>query len=175
MRDLCWSVVARSYTEGSQVLENFTKVMILHPIAGALSLLAVIMGLVSLRVGVGLVSSDIEANILLALPCSLARSRYRSCSARSQLGVGLASRTCTILMSLSAFLALLAALVALAIDLALWIIVRNRIRDRGYEAELGNANWLTVGAVAALILGTCTAACGSCGRFATGRMGGEKY
>jgi hypothetical protein len=39
-------------------------------------------------------------------------------------------------MSLSAFLALLAALVALAIDLALWIIVRNRIRDRGYEAEL---------------------------------------
>ena len=40
-------LVRGSYTEGSQVLENFTKVMILHPIAGALSLLAVIMGLVS--------------------------------------------------------------------------------------------------------------------------------
>lgn len=43
-------------------------------------------------------------------------------------------------MSLSAFLALLAAIVALAIDLALWIIVRNRIRDRGYEAELVSPN-----------------------------------
>ncbi|KAG7562336.1 hypothetical protein FFLO_02228 [Filobasidium floriforme] len=128
--------VGGNYTEGSSVLQNFTKVMILHPIAGALALFAVLWGLA---------------------------------------GVALASRTCTILMSLTAFLALLASLVAFAIDLALWIIIRNRIRDRGFEAELGNANWLTVGAVAALILGTCTAACGSCGRFATGRMGGEKY
>lgn len=96
-------------------------------------------------------------------------------------------------MSLTAFIGLLAALVALAIDLALWIIVRNRLQDRGYDADLvrllfpilsipsadplfqGNALWITVGACAALILGTCTAACGSCGRFATGRMGGEKY
>lgn len=53
-----------------------------------------------------------------------------------QAGVALASRTCTILMSLTAFLALLASLVALALDLALWIIIRNRIRDRGFEAEL---------------------------------------
>ncbi len=41
--------------------------------------------------------------------------------------------------------------------------------------QQGNAIWLTLGATVALILGTCTAACGSCGRFATGRMGGEKY
>ncbi len=92
-----------------------------------------------------------------------------------QLGVCLASRACTILMSITAFFALLGALLALAIDLALWIIIRNRVRAAGFIASLGNANWLTVGAVAALILGTCTAACGSCGRFATGRMGGEKY
>lgn len=116
-----------------------------------------------------------------------------------QLGVCLASRACTIFMSLTAFLALIATAVAFAIDMALWVIIRNRVRDRGYEAELvstkrsvfaetgnadgsmgteyfqGNANWLTVGALAALILGTCTAACGSCGRFATGRMAGEKY
>lgn len=39
-------------------------------------------------------------------------------------------------MSLTAFLGLLAALVALAIDLALWIIVRNRLEDRGYDADL---------------------------------------
>ena len=39
-------------------------------------------------------------------------------------------------MSLTAFLGLLAALVALAIDLALWIIARNRLEDRGYDADL---------------------------------------
>ncbi|GHJ88129.1 hypothetical protein NliqN6_4531 [Naganishia liquefaciens] len=121
---------------GTGVLRNFTKVQILHPIAGALALIALIWGL---------------------------------------LAIILASRACTIFMSLTAFLGLLAALVALAIDLALWIIARNRLEDRGYDADLGNALWITVGACAALILGTCTAACGSCGRFATGRMGGEKY
>ncbi|KAJ9096738.1 hypothetical protein QFC21_005008 [Naganishia friedmannii] len=121
---------------GTGVLRNFTKVQVLHPVAGGLALIALIWG---------------------------------------ALGVALASRGCTILMSLTAFIGLLAALVALAIDLALWIIVRNRLHDRGYDANLGNALWITVGACAALILGTCTAACGSCGRFATGRMGGEKY
>lgn len=128
--------VGGSYTEGSTVLYNFTKVMVLHPIAGGLALLAVLFGL---------------------------------------LGVCLASRACTIFMSLTAFLAMITTAVAFAIDMALWVIIRNRVRDRGYDAELGNANWLTVGALAALILGTCTAACGSCGRFATGRMAGEKY
>lgn len=78
-------------------------------------------------------------------------------------------------MALTAFLAFLATIVAFAIDLALWIIIRQRMRQRGYSADLGNANWLTVGALVSLILGTFTAACGSCGRFATGRMGGEKY
>lgn len=38
---------AHSYTEGSQVLRNFTKVMILHPIGAGLSFFAVVWGLVS--------------------------------------------------------------------------------------------------------------------------------
>lgn len=91
------------------------------------------------------------------------------------LGACLASRACTIFMTIIAFLALLVTLVAVGIDLALWIIMRRLLNDNGFNAMLGNANWLTIGALAALILGTCTAACGSCGRFATGRMGGEKY
>jgi len=117
-------------------LHEITRALIVHPIAGALALGAVIWGL---------------------------------------LGVCAASRFCTVMMSLTAFLALVGALLALALDLALWLIVRKDLDNAGYSGTLGNAIWMTVGACAALVLGTCTAACGSCGRFATGRMGGEKY
>jgi len=134
--DITLSPIGVDYSAETGILKNFTKVMVLHPIAGALALLSVLWGF---------------------------------------LGVCMASRACTILMSLTAFLALLATLVVFAIDLILWLIVRSRIRDHGYHAGLGNANWLTAAAAGALILGACTAACGSCGRFATGRMGGEKY
>jgi hypothetical protein len=128
--------LGNNQTFGTTGLHNLTKALIVHPIAGALALLAVIWGM---------------------------------------LGVCAASRACTILMSITAFFALLGALVAFAIDLALWIIMRDDVQNAGYSATLGNAIWLTLGAFVALILGTCTAACGSCGRFATGRMGGEKY
>lgn len=121
---------------GNTALHNLTKALIVHPIAGALALLAMVWGF---------------------------------------LGVCAASRACTILMSITAFFALLGSLLALGIDLALWIIMRDRYNNAGFHSVLGNAIWLTLGATVALILGTCTAACGSCGRFATGRMGGEKY
>lgn len=75
------------------------------------------------------------------------------------------SRIGTILMSLSAALATLITLVIWVVDMALWGIVRNRIRDHGpagSKAQYGNANWLVLGAVAALFLGFCSAAFGSC-------------
>lgn len=136
--DLTLDPIGVNYSYTSTVLHNLTKAMILHPIAGALALLAMFWGF---------------------------------------LGVMLASRVCTILMALTAFIALLASLIVFAFDLALWIIIRNKFNKNGEgaSASLGNANWLTVGACAALILGTCTAALGSCGRFARGRMAGEKY
>jgi len=133
---LTLSGLGNDHNFGNTALHNLTKALIVHPIAGALSLLAMIWGF---------------------------------------LGVCVASRACTILMSITAFFALLGALLALAIDLALWIIMRNRTQDAGYYAALGNANWLTVGAVAALILGTCTAACGALSPRFGGRMAGEKY
>lgn len=134
--DLSLAPIGVNYSYTSSALYHLTQIMILHPIAGALALIAMLWGF---------------------------------------LGVCCASRACTILMSLTSFLALLAGLVVLGCDLALWIILRNHFNDNGASAKLGNALWITVGAVAALILATCTAACGSCGRFATGRMGGEKY
>lgn len=101
---------------GTGVLRNFTKVQILHPVAGALALIALIWGLVR--------------HTLPSLSTPYANPLT------GQLAIILASRACTIFMSLTAFLGLLAALVALAIDLALWIIARNRLHDRGYDADL---------------------------------------
>jgi len=75
------------------------------------------------------------------------------------------SRIGTILMSLSAAMATLITLVVWIIDMSLWGIVRNRIRNHGppgATAQYGNANWLTLGALVALFLGFCTAAFGSC-------------
>jgi hypothetical protein len=75
------------------------------------------------------------------------------------------SRIGTILMSLSAALATLITLVIWVIDMSLWGIVRNRIRNHGppgSTANYGNANWLVLGALIALLLGFCTAAFGSC-------------
>jgi len=116
----------------NDVIHNLTFVLILHPIAAALSALAVIFGL-----------------------CGAAYSR---------LG--------TIFMSLSAALATLVTLVAWVIDMVLWGIARNRIRSSGSSAQYGNANWLTLGALIALILGFCAGTLGVCGRYRHRR--GEK-
>jgi Na+-translocating ferredoxin:NAD+ oxidoreductase RnfA subunit len=62
-------------------------------------------------------------------------------------------------------LAAFVALVAFAIDMALFGIVRDRIRDYGVPAQFGNANWLTLGALVALSLSFCASACGVPGRY----------
>jgi len=131
----------------TKVLHNLTYALILHPIAGGLGFLAFLFGLI---------------------------------------GVGVASRGATIVMSLLAFLGAVAGLVVFVIDMVLWNVLKNRLTDNNYDAKLvscssphtltlqGIANWFTVGGTAALLLATCTAMCGACGRFATGRSAGEK-
>ncbi|CAK9780160.1 pali-domain-containing protein [Cutaneotrichosporon oleaginosum] len=120
----------------SDILHNLSKTLILHPIAGALSFLAFLCGLI---------------------------------------GVACASRAATIMMALLSFLGALAGLVIFVIDMVLWNVLKNRVNDAGYNATLGNANWFTVGAVAAMIMAMCASFFGACGRFATGRAAGEKY
>jgi len=75
------------------------------------------------------------------------------------------SRVGTIFMSLAAALATLCTLVVFIIDMVLWGIARNRIRDQGAQANYGNANWMVVGALAALLLGFCSSVIGSCGNY----------
>ncbi|CAE6500442.1 unnamed protein product [Rhizoctonia solani] len=78
------------------------------------------------------------------------------------------SRIGTIFMSLAAALATVCTLIVFVIDMVLWGIARNRIRDEGANANYGNANWMVAGALAALLLGFCTSAIGSCGRYRRG-------
>ncbi|ORY31617.1 hypothetical protein BCR39DRAFT_525927 [Naematelia encephala] len=91
------------------------------------------------------------------------------------LGIACASRTATVFMGLSAFVASVITLVVFVIDMVLWNIVKNHIKNAGYSATLGNANWFTVAALGSLWFATCASCCGAFGRFATGRAAGEKY
>lgn len=68
-------------------------------------------------------------------------------------------------MSLLAALALLCTLVAWVISMALFGIARSHIRSDGGQAQYGNANWIGVGALGALLIGFCTAACGVFGHY----------
>ncbi|WVR09590.1 hypothetical protein IAU60_006661 [Kwoniella sp. DSM 27419] len=91
------------------------------------------------------------------------------------IGTAAASRVATIFMAILASIGALITLVIFVIDMVLWNVLKNRLQDQGYSAGLGNANWLTVGALGALLLAMCTSTCGACGRFASGRNAGEKY
>lgn len=83
----------------------------------------------------------------------------------------------TILMSILAFLTTLVVLVAWIIDMVLFGILRDRIRNNepnvttvsGHAAQFGNANWLTLGALVALFLGFCVGFCGIFGSYRSRR------
>ncbi|KAG1855765.1 hypothetical protein DFJ58DRAFT_785684 [Suillus subalutaceus] len=44
-------------------------------------------------------------------------------------------------------------------------VFMNRLRSNGINANWGNANWLALGALVALLIGSCTAACGVFGHY----------
>ena len=72
-------------------------------------------------------------------------------------------RSGTILMAIAALLAFLVTLVVWIIDMVLFGIVRNRIRDAANTddaAQYGNANWMTLGALVSLALAFCAGTCG---------------
>jgi len=74
-------------------------------------------------------------------------------------------RAGTVLMTLMSGLALLTTFIIFVIDMILFGIARERYRADGTFAQYGNANWLTLGAFVALLLGFCTSACGIFGHY----------
>jgi len=74
----------------------------------------------------------------------------------------------TIFMFFCSALATLITFVVFIIDMVLWGIVKDKINTdgpAGADAKYGNANWMVLGALVALILGFCSAGCGSFGRY----------
>jgi len=82
-------------------------------------------------------------------------------------------RSGTVFMSLVSGLAFMCTLIAWVIDMVLWGIARNVLRDNGVNAQYGNANWLTLGALVALFIGFFTAACGIFGSYRKRRYDGS--
>lgn len=68
-------------------------------------------------------------------------------------------------MILLAGLALLTTFVVWVIDMILFGIARQRYRDAGEKAQYGNANWLTLGALVAIMLSFCASVCGAFGHY----------
>jgi Na+/serine symporter len=56
-------------------------------------------------------------------------------------------------------------LIIFVMDMSLFGVVRNRLRESGIPAQYGNANWLVLGAAVALMLGMCTGTCGIFGSY----------
>ncbi|KAF8232195.1 pali-domain-containing protein [Tricholoma matsutake] len=74
-------------------------------------------------------------------------------------------RVGTIFMTLLSGLAGIITLAAFVVDMVLFGLARHRYRNFNIPAQYGNANWLTLGALIALVLGVCASACGTFGRY----------
>ncbi|KAJ7497269.1 pali-domain-containing protein [Mycena latifolia] len=74
-------------------------------------------------------------------------------------------RAGTVIMVLLAALATVVCLMAFLFDMVLFGIARNNFRGQGIQSHLGNACWLTLSALVALLLGFSTAACGEFARY----------
>ncbi|KAJ7096350.1 pali-domain-containing protein [Mycena epipterygia] len=74
-------------------------------------------------------------------------------------------RAGTVVMVLLVALATVVCLLAFLFDMVLFGIARNSFRGQGISSQYGNACWLTLAALAALLLGFSTAACGVFRRY----------
>ena len=73
--------------------------------------------------------------------------------------IGIVNRFGIFVMNVLAGLAWMTTLVVWIIDMILFGIARQHYRNAGEIAQYGNANWLTLGALVALLLGFFTSAC----------------
>lgn len=79
-------------------------------------------------------------------------------------GVGY-HRAGTVLMTLSSSLAAIITLIAFVLDMVLFSIARHEFRKFGWSSQYGNALWLTLVALLALLFAFCTAGCGIFGSY----------
>lgn len=111
----------------------------------------------------------VNSNIMHNLTCVLVLYPVAAGLAGISVLLGLCGasyhRAGTVFMTLTAALALLCTLIAWVISMAIFGIERSKLKDNGFDATWGNANWIGLGALVALLLGFCTAACGVFGNY----------
>ncbi|TFY54200.1 hypothetical protein EVJ58_g8994 [Rhodofomes roseus] len=78
-------------------------------------------------------------------------------------------RVGTVLMTLVSALAFLITLIVWIIEMALFGIARDHVRERGGVATYQNANWLVLGALVALFLAFFASLCGTFGSYRSRR------
>jgi len=79
-------------------------------------------------------------------------------------------RSGTVLMTLSSSLAAIVTFIAFVLDLVLFSIARHEFRKFDWSSQYGNAIWMTLAALIALLLGFCTAGCGIFGSYRRNRQ-----
>ncbi|KAL1745703.1 actin cortical patch SUR7/pH-response regulator pali [Schizophyllum fasciatum] len=84
-------------------------------------------------------------------------------------------RAGTVFMSLLSGLALLVTLVVWVVEMVLFGIVKARLHDQNVDAKWGNANWIGLGALAALLVGFCVSSCGIFGSYRRRREAAGAY
>ncbi|TFK74077.1 pali-domain-containing protein [Pluteus cervinus] len=80
-------------------------------------------------------------------------------------GVCCMHRFFVLFMAMLSGLAALITLLAFVLDMVMFGITRGVFRRAGVSANYGNANWLTLGALFALLFGFCASALGLFGRY----------
>jgi len=113
-------------------------------------------------------SSGVNTNVIANLTKALILNTIAAVFAGLAFLFGLCGaaryRVGTFLMAALAWIATVITLFVWVYDMSLFGIVRGRYRDRDIPAEYGNANWLVLGALVALLLAACTGTCGIFGR-----------
>lgn len=111
----------------------------------------------------------VDENVMHNLTCALILYPIAAGLAGISVLLGICGATYhragTVFMSLAAALALLCTLIAWIISTSLFGVERTKLRDNGINAAWGNATWIGLGALVALFLGSCTAACGVFGSY----------
>ena len=74
-------------------------------------------------------------------------------------------RSGTVLMTLMSGFTALLVLTAWIIDMVLFGTARKRFRAHGFDAHYGNANWLTIGALGALVFAFIASTVGIFGSY----------
>lgn len=84
------------------------------------------------------------------------------------------TRIGTVVMAIAAGIAAVLTLIIWVIDMVLFGIAKHHLKNQGYPAQYGNANWMVLGALVALMIGFCASICGIFGHYGRNRRANKE-